>query len=446
MTQEIVPQKIGPSKTVSHFMKPQTAQHPSPMTEQTLDMLAISSHLPQVGSLTQESHDIDTCIHNLFESQVGRTPDAIAIYFEDTHLTYLQLNEYANQLAHYLRAVDPDIGPSTFVGIHLDRSLGMLASILAVLKIGAAYLPLDPALPPARLDYILSNTQPSVLLSHTDYADQLSAQTLAGFTHQIVCMDQLDTHLHGYATLNPASMVSPDELAYILYTSGSTGNPKGVEISHKTVINFLNSMQIRPGITDKDVMLALTTLSFDIAVLELFLPLTVGASLVLAPTAAARDAEQLQALIAGENTGVAVTIMQATPATWRMLLAMGWRGQTGLTMLCGGEAMPVALAEQLQTCGDVLWNLYGPTETTIWSTIYRVYPPEAALALPSELFNSHTVPIGYPIANTQIYVVDDTLQPVPNGTEGELLIGGAGLARGYHKRPDITAERFIDNP
>ena len=224
--------------------------------------------------------------------------------------------------------------------------------------------------------------------------------------------------------------MTPDHLAYVIYTSGSTGRPKGVQVVQRAVVNFLASMQVEPGLTAEDTLVAVTTLSFDIAGLELFLPLTVGARVVIAGGTVVADGPQLMALMDCSN----VTVMQATPATWRLLIQAGWRGDRGLRILCGGEALPRELADQLLArCGE-LWNMYGPTETTIWSTVYQVQSGEGAIS------------IGRPIANTQIYILDSHLQPVPIGVVGELYIGGDGLARGYFKRPELTAEKFICDP
>lgn len=224
-----------------------------------------------------------------------------------------------------------------------------------------------------------------------------------------------------------AGAASLDDLAYVIYTSGSTGRPKGVEIPHRALANALASFARQPGLTAPDVMLAITTISFDIAALELFLPLIVGATLVVATAEEATDADRLSALLAAHRA----TVLQATPATWRMLLTAGWRPAPGLRMWCGGEAMPVDLASALTVGGAELWNLYGPTETTIWSAVGRVSSPDAAKWL------------GPPIANTTLLVVDDQLQPVPDGVPGELLIGGDGVGRGYHGQPALTAARFV---
>ncbi|HSY54710.1 MAG TPA: non-ribosomal peptide synthetase, partial [Opitutaceae bacterium] len=224
--------------------------------------------------------------------------------------------------------------------------------------------------------------------------------------------------------------LEPTNLAYVIYTSGSTGRPKGVQVTHRAVVNFLHSMSVEPGLTADDVLLAVTSLSFDIAGLELFLPLSLGAKIVIASREASADGAELVKLLSDCQP----TIMQATPVTWRLLLGAGWTGSARLKILCGGEAMPRELATALLPKSREVWNMYGPTETTIWSTIYRVQSREGSVS------------IGRPIANTQVYVLDHNLNPVPAGVPGELYIGGLGLARGYLNRPELTAERFIRNP
>ena len=229
---------------------------------------------------------------------------------------------------------------------------------------------------------------------------------------------------------NPGSEVQPHNLAYVIFTSGSTGRPKGVQIEHRAFVNFLQSMVREPGLSANDILLAVTTLSFDIAGLEIFLPLIVGARAVIASRDIALDGRALRQLLQESNA----TVMQATPITWRMLVESGWRGSQGLKALCGGEVMPPELAREMIPRCSTLWNLYGPTETTIWSTVSRVSSVD------------YRIPIGRPIANTQVYVVDDQLRQLPAGSTGELLIGGEGLARGYLNQPELTAERFIPNP
>ncbi|MDJ0733380.1 MAG: amino acid adenylation domain-containing protein [Nostocaceae cyanobacterium] len=384
---------------------------------------------------TQQDYPQDRCIHELFEQQVAINPDAVAVVFGDEKLTYGELNQRANQLAHYLIKLGAQ--PDTLIGISVERSPKMIVGLLGILKAGAAYVPLDPTYPPERLAYMLSSAKAGILLTDSD--SQGLVESFAGEVEPltVVCLDRdwevIATNSQG----NPTSRSRPENLAYTIYTSGSTGKPKGVQLAHRGVVNFLTSMARQPGLTAKDTLVAVTTISFDIAGLELYLPLIVGAKVVLATREIASSGQLLGKLL--KDSGA--TVMQATPATWYLLLGSGWKGIGGLKILCGGEALPQELAKALLDRQADLWNMYGPTETTIWSTVCQVKPKEG------ELYSKDTPEsIGRPIANTQIYILDQYLQPVPIGVIGELYIGGDGLARGYRDRPDLTAERFIPNP
>jgi amino acid adenylation domain-containing protein len=364
-----------------------------------------------------------SCLHQLFEEQAARTPDAVAVIFEDEQWTYRQLNRRANRLAHYLRTLG--VGPEVFVAICMDRSLEMMAGLLGILKAGGAYLPLDPAYPKERMAYVLEDSGAHILLTQRRLAENFS-----GHRARVLCLDELWETMSDGDEENPAVGMEAENLAYAIYTSGSTGGPKGVQLPHRAVVNFLNSMRRDLETTSRDVLLAVTTLAFDIAGLELFLPLMVGARVVLASREVATDGAQL-----AERLNLhGATMMQATPATWRLLLAVGWQGRADLKILCGGEALLDDLARQLAERGSALWNLYGPTETTIWSTIFRMKPG----------FDSVTV--GRPIDNTELYLLDAALQPVPVGVPGELYIGGDGLARGYLNQPETTGAKFIPHP
>ncbi|HEX8174908.1 MAG TPA: amino acid adenylation domain-containing protein [Pyrinomonadaceae bacterium] len=370
---------------------------------------------------TATGYTRETCLHQLFEAQVKRTPDALAIAMNGHELTYAELNARAHRLALYLQGLG--VGPDVLVGICVERSLKMVVGLLGILKAGGAYVPLDPAYPKERLALMLEDSGTAVLLTEERLLDLLPEHKA-----QVVCLDdRLETDA---GTLLPDHPVEADNLAYVIYTSGSTGRPKGVQISHRAVVNFLCSMQREPGINASDRLLAVTSLSFDIAALELYLPLTVGAGVIIADRAVSADGVRLQETL----RSCAATIMQATPATWRILLEAGWEGEAGLKILCGGEALPTDLARQLVTRGASLWNLYGPTETTIWSAAEEIRPPDAHVSL------------GSPIANTQLYLLDSRMRPVPVGVAGELYIGGDGLARGYLKQPALTAERFVPHP
>ncbi|MFG6106070.1 amino acid adenylation domain-containing protein [Leptothoe sp. EHU-05/26/07-4] len=380
---------------------------------------------------TQAEYPQNQCIHQLFEEQVKRSPDAVAVVFENEQLTYQELNDRANQLAHYLQSLG--VGPEVLVGIYIERSLEMVVGLLGILKAGGAYVPLDPNYPSERLAYIVDNSQATALVT----THQLAAQ-LPCLPKHLICLDDDDWDvISTHRTDNLQSNVQPDNLAYVIYTSGSTGNPKGVEICHQSLVNFLCSMGVTPGLTDADVVLAVTTLCFDIAALEIYLPLIVGAKTVIASRDVAADGKQLAVEL--EHSGA--TVMQATPATWQMLLAVGWQGKRSLKIICGGEALSMQLAANLGEKGASVWNLYGPTEATVWSTVCPVSTLDT-IAHHQDV----SVSIGTAIANTQTYILDRHRQPVPIGVPGELHIGGAGLARGYLNRPNLTAAKFIPNP
>ncbi|HLI09340.1 MAG TPA: amino acid adenylation domain-containing protein [Ktedonobacteraceae bacterium] len=372
---------------------------------------------------TQAAYPASACMHQLVAEQAARSPQRIAVSFEDQHITYQELNERANQLAHYLQALG--VGPETFVGICMERSLEMMIALLGVLKAGGAYVPLDPSFPSGRLAFMQQDAGIPVLLTQRALLEKIPV-----CAPRIICIDTDRAYIMAESTADCESSVSALNAAYMLYTSGSTGVPKGVIVQHRSVVNLLHFMLRQLAVAAEDILLSVTTLSFDIATLELFLPLLAGARLVIAASEVVSDGQRL----AEQIEAVGATVMQATPATWRMLLESGWQGYKPLRMLCGGEALSRKLANQLLGCGSVLWNVYGPTETTIWSTIERVVEGEGPVS------------IGRPLANTQVYVLDRSLQPVPVGVPGELYIGGAGLARGYHQREELTAEKFIRHP
>lgn len=380
---------------------------------------------------TQTDDPKDACVHKLFEVQAEKSPNATAVVFssadsdrgEDERLTYRELNRRANQLANRLKSLG--VGAEVPVAVCIERSLEMVIGILGILKAGGAYVPMDPAYPKERLAFMLKDAQVPVLLT-----EQRLVEGLPEHGAHVVC---LDTGWEAVARVNednPASGATVENPAYVIYTSGSTGKPKGVQVPHRALVNFLNSMRRQPGLTNHETLLAVTTLSFDIAALEIFLPLVTGACAVILSREVASDGVRLSK----ELTRYGATTMQATPVTWRMLVEAGWQGSDGLKVLCGGEALPRELAAQLLVRCSSLWNLYGPTETTIWSVIAQVVKRDGP------------TPIGQPIANTQIYILDPHLQPRPIGIPGQLYIGGAGLARGYLNRPELTGEKFVPNP
>jgi len=362
------------------------------------------------------------CVHELIADTAAARPDLVAVECEGAQLTYGELASRGNRLARHLRGLG--VRPGVLVGICCDRSVEMVVGLLGVLGAGGAYVPVDPGYPLERQAFILEDADVAVLLTHERLLGRLPA---TGST--IVCLDR-DWAEIAAAPADPLpEAADPEQLAYVIYTSGSTGKPKGVQVPHRALVNFLTAMRDEPGFGAHDVLLAVTTLSFDIAGLELYLPLLCGGRLVVASAEAAADPSALASLIDGHE----VTVLQATPTTWRMLVESGWPGRPGLRALCGGEALPPALAEALLARNLELWNLYGPTETTIWSTVARI---EAGDALS----------IGRPIANTSVYVLDPQHEPVPVDIPGELYIGGDGLARGYLRRPELTTERFIAHP
>lgn len=363
-------------------------------------------------------------LHEWFERQARKTPAALAVAFQGQYLTYGELHSRVNQVAKHLQKLR--VGLDEPVGLCVDRSLDMVVALLGILKSGGAYVPLDPFFPQARLDYMVEDSRMRVLVTHRELDQKLRIRT--------PLVVRLDSDWDEIAKPN-ANVASPPQagsknLAYVIYTSGSTGKPKGVEIPHSALVNLLLSMQREPGFHAGNKLLAVTTLSFDIAGLELYLPLVSGGSVIVASREDAYDPERLMEQMRESECDV----MQATPTTWRALIDAGWKGSGKLKVLCGGESMPPDLAQALLPRCAELWNMYGPTETTIWSTIHRVTSVNGP------------IPIGKPIANTETFVLDANRNVVPPGVVGELYIGGAGLARGYFNLADLTEERFIRSP
>jgi amino acid adenylation domain-containing protein len=360
-------------------------------------------------------------VHERFEAQAAANPEKIAVTFANQPLTYRDLNDRANAVAAELQA--RRVGPDTVVGLYAERSLNMVIGLLGILKAGGAYVPLDPGFPPDRVAFMVRDSGLRTVVT---------TNTLAGAAQKLGAENILNLDTVGETGPKVTARVRDHHLAYVIYTSGSTGVPKGVQLPHRALSNFLASMQHEPGITAEDRLLAVTTISFDIAGLEIWLPLVNGASVVIASSDDARDTHALATLIKEQN----VTIMQATPATWSALLDSGWPSvkQTRLKALIGGEALARGLADRLlDACGEV-WNMYGPTETTIWSSISRVRRGQDMIT------------IGRPIANTEIYILDSESNPAPIGSPGEIYIGGEGLARGYLNRAELTAQKFISHP
>ncbi|AWF00443.1 TPA: non-ribosomal peptide synthetase [Pseudomonas aeruginosa] len=363
-------------------------------------------------------------VHRLFEAQAGLTPDAPALLFGEERLSYAELNALANRLAWRLR--EEGVGSDVLVGIALERGVPMVVALLAVLKAGGAYVPLDPQYPADRLQYMIDDSGLRLLLSQQSVLARLPQSD--GL--QSLLLDDLERLVHGYPAENPDLPEAPDSLCYAIYTSGSTGQPKGVMVRHRALTNFVCSIARQPGMLARDRLLSVTTFSFDIFGLELYVPLARGASMLLASREQAQDPEALLDLV--ERQGV--TVLQATPATWRMLCDSERVDLLrGCTLLCGGEALAEDLAARMRGLSASTWNLYGPTETTIWSARF-------CLGEEARPF------LGGPLENTALYILDSEMNPCPPGVAGELLIGGDGLARGYHRRPGLTAERFLPDP
>jgi len=368
----------------------------------------------------------EKCVHQLFEEQVLKTPDIIAIRDDRKAITYTELNEKSNRLARYLH--DSGAVEGSLVSICMERSTDILVALLAVLKAGCTYIPLDPIYPKDRLALILEDGNPALMITEKKLLESLPQTDTKN-----IFIEEYEAY-NDYSGENTSFAVTPNTVAYLIYTSGSTGKPKGVQLEHFSVVNFLASMAKQPGITPDDIILAVTTISFDIAGLEMYLPILNGASIFVASQETSMNPDLLIQKIEESKA----TILQATPVTFRMLNSAEWGGAKGLKILCGGEAMPKELAYDLiDKCGE-LWNMYGPTETTVWSTVEKVEV--------NENDKIGYINLGKPIDNTFIYVLNTEFQPVPVGYPGELFIGGDGLARGYFNLPAMTQEKFLPDP
>ena len=358
-------------------------------------------------------------LHELISTQAQKTPKNLAVEFNGKKISYEDLQKQANAVAHQL--IHQGVRPGEFVGVSLPRSEKLPIILLAIMQCGAAYLPLDPSYPIKRIDYMLEDSKTNFLIT----SKSISAKIETNSTKILV--EDLFSDIHNYSTDIKNAVVDNDALAYLLYTSGSTGKPKGVPITHKNLVNFLYSMSHEPGIEETDRLLSITTISFDIAGLELFLPLLKGATLVLTDDETTKDSRLLLEVLQNQN----VTILQATPSTWQMLLDVGWQHPLPIKALSGGEALPLSLAKNILEKVDELWNMYGPTETTIWSAIKKIGPSDELIT------------VGRPIANTQIHILNENMLPVKSGAIGEIAIGGDGVAKGYWKRPDLTKNKFL---
>jgi amino acid adenylation domain-containing protein len=362
----------------------------------------------------------DLPLTTLLRAQATRTPTAIALEIGEMRLTYAELFQRAAELAARLKQIG--VGRDARVGLYLDRHATLPQAMLAILDAGGGYVPLDPTFPPERLAFMVEDAQIRTIVTR-----RALLAALPPHCAQVICVEDDAPAGAPAAGWLPANASS---LAYVLYTSGSTGKPKGVEVEHRQLVNFLDSMARCPGMDASDRLFAVTSITFDIAGLEIWLPLFCGARICLAGREEVADANLLRQALARSRA----TIMQATPSTWRALFASGWSGDPRFKALVGGEPLPADLAHLLAANCGAAWNLYGPTETTIWSSLWRLP------TLPER------VRVGKPIANTELHVLDEWLRPLPVGVPGELFIGGEGVARGYLERIELTSERFVGDP
>jgi len=360
---------------------------------------------------TDLEYPVDSTLHGEFSKQANKTPENVAVVFADQELTYGEVESRSNQIARFLQS--KDIGAGDLVGICVNRSADMMVYLYGIMKAGAGYVPLDPVYPTDRLEYMCDHSGLKLVVTESELServDELGKPQLA-----------IDESAQEISQLSDAAVdpsASPSDICYVIYTSGSTGKPKGVQVPHGPVVNFLCSMKDCPGFKETDSVLAITTLSFDIAVLELYLPTVSGGKVVVLDSLTAADGIKLAQQISDHD----ISLLQATPATWRMLIDSQWEGKRDLKVLCGGEPMPKDIVGALlERCGE-LWNMYGPTETTVWSAAYQITD-----------------------AHAPILIGDKDGNEVPVGCEGEVFIGGAGVTLGYRNQPEMTESRFIRN-
>lgn len=372
---------------------------------------------------TQVNYNLDSTVIDLFKLQVDNKRDSIAIEFENEKLTYKELDEKSDYLANYL--MKNGVKEEDLVAICLEKRIEMIIGILAVMKCGGAYVPIDPNYPKDRIDYILKDIASKVILTSFDHNELLEGYDEINI---INLDDEQAFDTIGALSINTAN-ISSDNLAYVIYTSGSTGKPKGVKIEHKALLNFLFAMQDQLDLDENLKFLSLTTFTFDISLLEFFAPLTLGGKLILVGDSASKDPEQISKIVNSSNPN----FIQSTPSRWEMMLSNGFKPQKEIVFLTGGEAINYDLKEQLTNISSQVWNMYGPTETTIWSCM-------------AKLEKGKNITLGKPIANTQVYILNEQLAPVSIGALGQLCISGFGLSRGYVNQPDLTAEKFVSNP
>jgi amino acid adenylation domain-containing protein len=364
----------------------------------------------------------DCLIQGLFEAQATLNPSGRAVVSGDGFLSFSELDAMSNRLARHLHS--HGIKEGDVVGISMERTVDMMVSVLGVLKAGCCYLPMDPMFPDDRVKYMYEDSGAKALITQSLLRDKFTGIPDAS----LVLIDKEKSKMNRYSGSKPEISLSSQGLAYMIYTSGSTGKPKGVKVHHEAVVNFLNSMSKKPGFTSDDRLLAVTTLSFDISVLELFMPVCFGGELIIADSEDVFNGDRLRGLLDKHD----ITVMQATPATWNILLSGGWKGKKNLKALCGGEAVLPGLVKELLPVVESLWDMYGPTETTVWSACKRLTD-----ATPPIL-------VGRPIDNTTIHILDRNNIELPVGVTGEVCIGGKGVSRGYNNRPELTAEKFIN--
>jgi amino acid adenylation domain-containing protein len=393
--------------------------------ERTLDSIPLQerSQIDQVAAdwnKTQVDFPSDKSLHSLLSETAHKHPDNIALRYGSNTLTYRGLNEKANQLARLLIA--KGVKPSDKIGLAIDRSLELIVCMVGIMKTGAAYIPVDPQHPTERLAFIFSDAACPLLLTSTNYKNRFPLAVTE------VLLEEVWPTLDEFAIDDPEVPSAGDDLIYVLYTSGTTGRPKGVQTKHNGVVNVLLSVQKTPGLKPTDKTVALATISFDLATVEIYLPLLTGAELILVDSATSRSGQGLADLMRTQ----AVSFIQATPATLRMLWEAGWRGDKNLTVISCAEALPMDLAQKLIASCKSLWNFYGPTETTIYATGTQILPTDELIT------------IGRPIDNTQVYIVDEQLRLLPAGQSGEICITGVGLAKGYLNQLELTAEKFVD--
>ena len=371
---------------------------------------------------TELDYPVISTLHGEFSRQAEKTPNNTAVVFEDVTLSYADVEMRSNQIARHLQASGVTAGD--LVGICVNRSADMLVYLYGIMKAGAGYVPLDPGYPSDRLKYMCDHSGLKLIVTEKELSSRVSE-----FGKPQIEIDDAPHELDSFSTDKVQCDATPSDICYVIYTSGSTGKPKGVQVPHGCVVNFLYSMQQTPGFGADDSVLAITTLSFDIAVLELYLPTISGGKVVILDSTTAADGMRLAAQLDEHD----ISLLQATPATWRMMIEAGWNGKRDLKILCGGEPMPNDLVSPLLDRCDQLWNMYGPTETTVWSSAFQITDADAPIL------------IGKPIGNTQIYVLDSAGNEVPVGCAGEVFIGGAGVTLGYRNQPEMTEKRFVKN-